>query len=296
MMEANDNPAHVGANDGARSTLYVVATPIGNLADITLRALEVLKLVDVIAAEDTRVTAHLLRHYGIATRLLALHEHNERQAAQKLIDLLASGKSVALVSDAGTPAVSDPGALAVAAVREAGYPVFALPGANAALCALAASGNAESHFLFFGFLPAQSAARRRELEALRSLPYLLIFYEAPHRVAASIADMVGVFGASRRVTIARELTKLFEAIHQCTLGEAAAWFDGDANRLRGEFVLLVDGREPEPDADNEAAFRVLEILLRELPLKQAVQLAAEITGSPRNALYTRALEMKKESC
>ena len=258
MMEANDNPAHVGANDGARSTLYVVATPIGNLADITLRALEVLKLVDVIAAEDTRVTAHLLRHYGIATRLLALHEHNERQAAQN--------------------------------------PVFALPGANAALCALAASGNAESHFLFFGFLPAQSAARRRELEALRSLPYLLIFYEAPHRVAASIADMVGVFGASRRVTIARELTKLFEAIHQCTLGEAAAWFDGDANRLRGEFVLLVDGREPEPDADNEAAFRVLEILLRELPLKQAVQLAAEITGSPRNALYTRALEMKKESC
>ena len=273
-----------------------MATPIGNLADITLRALEVLKLVDVIAAEDTRVTAHLLRHYGIATRLLALHEHNERQAAQKLIDLLASGKSVALVSDAGTPAVSDPGALAVAAVREAGYPVFALPGANAALCALAASGQAVPHFLFYGFLPAQAAARQRELEALKTMRWLLVFYEAPHRVVECIEDMTSVFGAARGVTIARELTKLFESIHQCTLGEAAAWFDGDANRLRGEFVLLVDGREPEPDADNEAAFRVLEILLRELPLKQAVQLAAEITGSPRNALYTRALEMKKESC
>jgi 16S rRNA (cytidine1402-2'-O)-methyltransferase len=295
-MEANDNPAHVGANEGARATLYVVATPIGNLADITLRALDVLKRVDVIAAEDTRVTSHLLRHYGVATRLLALHEHNERQAAQKLIDLLSSGKSVAMVSDAGTPAVSDPGALAVAAVRAAGYPVIALPGANAALCALAAAGNAAGHFLFFGFLPAQAAARRRELEALGVLPYLLIFYEAPHRVAASVADMAAVFGTERRVTIARELTKLFESIHQCALGEATAWFEGDANRLRGEFVLLVDGRPSAQDAGDAAAFRVLEILLRELPLKQAVQLAAEITGSARNALYSRALEMKKESC
>ena len=295
-MNANGSPAHVGANDGGRSTLYVVATPIGNLADITLRALDVLKRVDVIAAEDTRVTAHLLRHYGIATRLLALHEHNERQAAQKLIDLLAAGKSVALVSDAGTPAVSDPGALTVAAVREAGYPVVALPGANAALCALAAAGNAAAHFLFFGFLPAQSAARRRELEALKASPYLLVFYEAPHRVAASVAEMAEVFGASRRLIIARELTKLFETVHQCTLGEAVAWFDGDANRLRGEFVLLVDGCEPAPVAADEEAFRVLGILLRELPLKQAVQLAVEISGRPRNALYGRALEMKKESC
>ena len=158
------------------------------------------------------------------------------------------------------------------------------------------SGNAAAHFLFFGFLPAQAAARRRELEALSSLPYLLVFYEAPHRVAASVAEMAAVFGASRRLTIARELTKLFETVHQCALGEAATWFEGDANRLRGEFVLLVDGCEAAPGAADEAAVRVLGILLRDLPLKQAVQLAAEISGSPRNALYSRALEMKKESC
>ena len=285
--------AHVGAAGETRPSLYVVATPIGNLADITLRALDLLKRVDVIAAEDTRVTTHLLRHYGIATRLLALHEHNERHAAQKLIDLLAAGKSVALVSDAGTPAISDPGALAVAAVRDAGYPVVALPGANAALCALAAAGSAAPHFLFFGFLPQQAAARRRELESLKALPYLLVFYEAPHRVDESIADMAGVFGAGRGVVIARELTKMFESIHRCTLGEAAAWFAADANRMRGEFVLLVDAAEPADTANDEAAVRTLEILLRELPLKQAVQLAVEISGGARNTLYRRALELKK---
>jgi len=285
--------AHVGANGEVRPSLYVVATPIGNLSDITLRALEVLKHVDVIAAEDTRVTSHLLKHFGIGTRLLALHEHNERHAASKLVELLAAGKSVALVSDAGTPAISDPGALAVAAVREAGYRVVALPGANAAMCALAASGNAAPHFLFFGFLPQQAAARRRALDALKALPYLLVFYEAPHRVAASVEDMADAFGAGRRITIARELTKLFETIHQCALGEAAAWFAADANRLRGEFVLLVDGAEDPGSSDHELENRALAVLLRELPLKQAVQLAAEITGGARNALYSRALELKK---
>lgn len=292
-MDAMNETVHVGATGETRPSLYVVATPIGNLADITLRALEVLKRVDVIAAEDTRVTVHLLKHYGIATRLLALHEHNERRAAQKLIDLLASGKSVALVSDAGTPAVSDPGALAVAAVREAGFPVVALPGANAALCALASSGSAAEHFLFYGFLPQQAAARRRELEALKTLPYLLVFYEAPHRVSACVDDMAAVFGANRGVTIARELTKLFESVHRCTLGDAAGWFAADGNRKRGEFVLLVDGAEVADTANLEAASRALEILLRELPLKQAVQLAAEITGGARNTLYRRALDMKK---
>ena len=284
---------HGGAVDGGRASLYVVATPIGNLADITLRALDILKQVDVIAAEDTRVTAHLLRHHGIATKLLALHEHNERHAADRLIELLAAGKSVALVSDAGTPAVSDPGALAVAAVREAGYPVFALPGANAALCALAASGQAAPHFLFYGFLPAQAGARQRELEALKALPWLLVFYEAPHRVVESVADMAAVFGAARSVTIARELTKLFESVHRCTLGEAADWLAGDDNRRRGEFVLLVEGAAVAVEAELAAATRILEILLRELPLKQAVQLAAEITGGARNALYSHALELKK---
>lgn len=288
-----DETAHFGAVDEARPSLYVVATPIGNLADITLRALDVLRRVDMIAAEDTRVTTHLLRHHGIATPLTALHEHNERRAAQKLIGLLSAGKSVALVSDAGTPGISDPGAIAVATVRMAGFPVIALPGANAALCALAASGNAAPHFLFYGFLPAQGAARRRELEALEALTYLLVFYEAPHRVVACIDDMAKVFGAARGVTIARELTKLFESIHRCTLGEATPWFAADSNRMRGEFVLLVDGAEVADPSNQQAALRTLEILLRELPLKQAVRLAAEITGGARNALYSSALEMKK---
>jgi 16S rRNA (cytidine1402-2'-O)-methyltransferase len=291
-MESMDEAAHSGAVDEARPSLYVVATPIGNLADITLRALAVLKRVDTVAAEDTRVTAHLLRHHGIQTRLLSLREHNEREAAQKLIALLAAGKSVALVSDAGTPAVSDPGALAVAAVREAGYPVMALPGANAALCALACAGQAAPHFLFYGFLPARAVARRRELEALKALPFLLVFYEAPHRVAACIADLAAVLGATRGVTIARELTKLFESVHRCSLGAAADWLAADSNRTRGEFVLLVDAAAADvPGTD--AARRTLEILLRELPLKQAVQLAAEITGGARNALYASALDMKK---
>ena len=254
-----NDKAHGGPVGEARPSLYVVATPIGNLADITLRALDTLKRVDVVAAEDTRVTARLLSHYGIATPLVALHEHNERRAAQKLVELLAAGKSVALVSDAGTPAVSDPGALAVAAVHEAGYPVVALPGANAALCALAAAGLDAPHFLFYGFLPAQAAARRQALDALKALPFLLVFYEAPHRIAACIEDLAAVFGAARGVTIGRELTKLFETVHRTTL----------------------------------AAQRTLEILLRELPLKQAVGLAAELSGGARNALYRRALDMKE---
>ena len=295
MAGLMNETVQVGSVGGTGSSLYVVATPIGNLADISLRALEVLKQVDVIAAEDTRVTSHLLKHYGIGTRLFALHEHNERRAAQKLIDLLAAGKSVALVSDAGTPAISDPGALAVAAVREAGYTVIAVPGANAALCALAAAGSPTPHFLFYGFLPQQSSARKRELEALKVQPYLLVFYEAPHRVVACIDDVLAVFGAARRLTIARELTKLFESIHSCALGEAPAWFAGDANRIRGEFVLLVEPAAAVEGDEHEAAVRVLEILLRELPLKQAVQLAVEISGGARNTLYKRALELKKSA-
>jgi 16S rRNA (cytidine1402-2'-O)-methyltransferase len=269
-----------------------VATPIGNLADITLRALDVLKRVDAVAAEDTRVTVRLLKHYGVNAPLIAVHEHNERQAAQKIVRLLAQGKSVALVSDAGTPAVSDPGALAVAAVRDAGYPVVPLPGPNAALCALSAAGVAAPKFLFCGFLPQHAAARRRELAALRALPFLLAFYEAPHRVRASVADMAAVLGAERGITIARELTKLFETIHACKLGAAAAWLAEDSNRLKGEFVLLVEGAAAGGAPEANAARRVLEILAGELPLKQAVKLTAEITGGKRNELYAAALVMK----
>lgn len=276
-----------------RPSLYVVATPIGNLADITLRALDVLKRVDVIAAEDTRLASRLLKHHGITTRLMAVHEHNERGAAQKIVQLLAQGKSIALISDAGTPAISDPGALAVAAVRQAGYPVVPVPGANAALCALSAAGLAAPHFLFYGFLPAQAAARKRELAALKALPYLLVFYEAPHRVVASVADIAAVLGDTRMVTIARELTKLFETIHSCALGEAAAWFAQDANQVKGEFVLLVDGAPAADATDDGAVQHVLAALMRELPLKQAVKLAADITDARKNDVYELALRMKK---
>ncbi len=277
-----------------RPSLYVVATPIGNLADITLRALDILKRVDAIAAEDTRVTLGLLRHYGVSAPLIAVHEHNERHAALKIVQMLAQGKSVALVSDAGTPAISDPGALAVAAVRDAGYPVVPVPGPNAALCALSAAGVAAPKFLFCGFLPQSAGARKRELATLKSLPFLLIFYEAPHRVVASVTDMAAVLGGERSITLARELTKLFETIHACTLGAAAAWLVEDPNRLKGEFVLLVDGAAQAGAPDENAARRVLEILAGELPLKQAVKLAAEITGAKRNGLYARALAMKEQ--
>jgi 16S rRNA (cytidine1402-2'-O)-methyltransferase len=258
-----------------------------------LRALDVLKRVAAIAAEDTRVSGRLLRHYGIDAPLIALHEHNERRAAQKILQLLARGNSVALVSDAGTPAISDPGAITVAMARAAGYPVVPLPGANAAVCALSAAGSTAQHFLFYGFLPPQAGARRRELAALKTLPYLLVFYEAPHRIVASVNEMAAVFGGGRSITIARELTKVFETVHMCQLGEAVAWLAADFNRVKGEFVLLVEGATDAGAAEAPAASRVLEILLRELPLKQAVTLAAEVAGGKRNDLYKLALEMKK---
>ncbi len=275
-----------------RPSLYVVATPIGNLADITLRALDVLKRADVIAAEDTRFALRLLKHHGVNARLISLHEHNERDAAQKLLTLLAQGKSVALISDAGTPAISDPGALAVATVRNAGFTVVPVPGPNAAICALSAAGLAAPHFLFYGFLPQQGASRKRELEALKTLPYLLVFYEAPHRVVASVAAMNEVFG-ERTITIARELTKLFETIHNCRLGEAVAWFEADANQLKGEFVLLVEGAPAATAADEGESRRVLEVLLREMSLKQAVKLAVDLTGARKNDIYELALKIDK---
>ncbi len=289
-----DGAAHHEQAGIERPSLYVVATPIGNLADITLRALEVLKRVAIIAAEDTRVTARLLRHHGIGVPLMALHEHNERHAAHKILKLLAQGNSVALVSDAGTPAICDPGAIAIARVREAGYPVIPVPGANAAIAALSAAGNAAPHFLFYGFLPQSAGARRRALSALQTSPHLLVFYEAPHRVIASVTDMTSAFGGERTITIARELTKLFETIHTCTLATAAAWLAAAANHTKGEFVLLVEGAPQPAAADAASARRALEILLRELPLKQAVKLAAQIGGGGRNELYQLALDMRKK--
>ena len=275
------------------AALYVVATPIGNLRDITLRALDVLAAADVVAAEDTRNTAHLLTHHGIgANRLMAVHQHNERAAAEKIVALLQAGQSVAFVSDAGTPAVSDPGALLVQAVQAAGLRVIPIPGANAAIAALSAAGLAEPHFLFHGFLPNKSAARRTVLESLRDQACTLVFYEAPHRIVECIADLCAVLGGERQIVLAREITKLFETIHACPLRDAEAWLLSDSNQQRGEFVVLVSGAVPQPGLPAEAR-RVLEVLLGELPLKQAVQLATQISGAGRNELYQLALQLKK---
>ena len=274
------------------AALYVVATPIGNLRDITLRALDVLAAANVVAAEDTRNTAHLLTHHGIgANRLMAVHQHNERTAAEKIVALLQAGQSVAFVSDAGTPAVSDPGALLVQAVRAAGLRVIPVPGANAAIAALSAAGLAEPHFLFHGFLPNKSAARCTALESLRDQACTLVFYEAPHRIVECVADLCAVLGGERQIVLAREITKLFETIHACMLRDAEAWLMADSNRQRGEFVVLVSGAVPQPGLPAEAR-RILETLLGELPLKQAVQLATQISGAGRNELYQLALQLK----
>ena len=276
------------------TALYVVATPIGNLRDLTLRALDVLAAADVIAAEDTRNTRHLLNAHGVSdARLLALHQHNERGAAEKIIALLQEGKSVALVTDAGTPAVSDPGALLVEAVRAAGLRIIPIPGASAAIAALSASGLANPHFLFHGFLPNKSAARRTELQGLAGQDATLVFYEAPHRIAECVADLLAVLGGEREIVLARELTKLFEQNHRCKLAEAPAWLAADANHQRGEFVVLVSGAPPQTEGLDAESERVLTLLLKELPLKQTVQLAVQITGGNRNELYQRALALKE---
>lgn len=277
------------------AALYVVATPIGNLRDITLRAIDVLSAADVVAAEDTRNTAHLLSHHSIsAQRLMAVHQHNERGAADKIVALLQSGQSVAFVSDAGTPAVSDPGALLVQAVVAAGLRVIPIPGASAAIAALSASGLAAPHFLFYGFLPNKSAARCTVLHALSEHPYTLVFYEAPHRIVESVIDLYKVLGGERQIVLAREVTKLFETIHSCRLAEAEAWLASDSNQQRGEFVVLVSGAEPQSGLSAET-LSTLTLLLDELPLKQAVQLAAKISGANRNELYQLALKMKADS-
>ena len=274
------------------TALYVVATPIGNLRDITLRALEVLATADVVAAEDTRNTVHLLSHHGISTnKLIAVHQHNERAAAEKIIARLQAGQSVAFVSDAGTPAVSDPGALLVQAVRAAGLRIIPIPGANAALAALSAAGLSEPHFLFYGFLPNKSAARRAALQSLISYPCTLVFYEAPHRIVECVADLCAVLGGERQIVLAREITKQFETIHVCALRDAEAWLQSDSNQQRGEFVVLVSGAVPQPGLSMES-LSTLSQLLDELPLKQAVHLAAKITGANRNELYQRALQIK----
>ena len=285
---------HIKTDQKLECALYVVATPIGNLSDITFRALEVLNAADTIAAEDTRNTKYLLQHHGINdARLLALHQHNERGAAEKVIALIAQGLSVALVTDAGTPAVSDPGAILVEAVRTAGFRVIPIPGASAVVTALSASGLSAPHFLFYGFLPNKSSARCSALQTLVEHPYTLVFYEAPHRILDCTKDLLDVFGGEREIVFAREITKLFESIHRCKLSEALDWLNSDPNNLRGEFVLLVSAAKPNEGLDVETE-KTLSLLLEELPLKQAVQLAVKITGGNKNELYERALSLKQQ--
>lgn len=274
-------------------TLYVVATPIGNLGDITLRALDTLKQVDAIAAEDTRHSIGLLRHFGISKPLIAVHEHNEQQSAAALLKRLQAGESIALVTDAGTPAVSDPGAVVVNAVRAAGGKVVPVPGVSAVITALSVAGITEPGFSFIGFLPASQSQRRKRLQALQAMPLTQVFYEAPHRIVECVQDMLYVLGAERTLTLARELTKTFETIHTAQLAEMLAWIEADANQQRGEFVLcLHSAPEVESDGLDAEAQRILTRLLAELPLKQAVALATDITGQKKNDLYEAALSLK----
>lgn len=273
------------------SALYIVATPIGNVCDISIRALHVLSIVDAIACEDTRNTGHLLRRYDLHKPLIAAHEHNEREVADKIIARLQQGERIALVSDAGTPAVSDPGARIVDAVRAAGCTVIPLPGASASITALSASGFVNDQFYFAGFLPNKAKQRDTLLAQLSTQTATLIFYEAPHRITETIDALLAAFGPERHIVLAREITKMFETIHRCPLAEAPAWLAADAHRQKGEFVLIVEGATRQED-DSTAHDHLLEILLAELPVKQAAQLAAQITGQKKNALYDRALQLR----
>jgi 16S rRNA (cytidine1402-2'-O)-methyltransferase len=277
-------------------TLYVVATPIGNLADLTLRAIHILGLVDAVACEDTRVTGALLARLGLHKPLIAVHEHNERAAAAGVVERLARGERVAYASDAGTPAVSDPGAALVAAVRAAGRPCMPIPGASSVVAALSAAGDAEARgFAFVGFLPVKGGERDATLGALAARhDESLVLFEAPHRIAA-VFDALAAAMPARRLTIARELTKRFEEIATLDASDAPAWLAADGQRGRGEFVLVlhaVPAAAATEAALDVAAERTLRALLAELPLKQAVSLAAGATGAPRNALYERALALR----
>ena len=276
-------------------TLYVVATPIGNLDDISARALRTLREVALIAAEDTRHSIRLLQHFGIETPLAACHEHNEREQGSRFITRLLAGDDVALVSDAGTPLISDPGYHLVRQARAAGIRVVPVPGACALIAGLSAAGLPSDRFVFEGFLPAKTAGRKARLEALREEPRTLIFYEAPHRILECIQDMVEVFGEARQAVLARELTKTFETLKGLPLGELRDWVAADANQQRGECVLLLAGWEaPEEEGIDAESLRVLDLLLAELPVKRAAALAAEITGVRKNLLYQAALERKAD--
>lgn len=275
-----------------RPALYVVATPIGNLGDMSLRAIETLKSVDLIAAEDTRHSSRLMQHFAIATRLVSYHEHSSSAREDAILRALGEGKAVALISDAGTPLISDPGYGLVLRVRAESYPVLPVPGASAITAAISAAGLPSDRFAFEGFPPHKSSGRRQMYEALADEHRTLVFYESPHRISESLADMARAFGGDRQAVICRELTKTWETIHGDSLSGLCDWLQQDDNNRRGEFVVLVHGAaKVEQLALSSEAERALKVLMRELPLKQAAALAAEITGSKKNALYKRGLEL-----
>lgn len=270
--------------------LYIVATPIGNLLDMSSRAIDTLRKVDLIAAEDTRHSAYLLKHFAISTPSLSLHNYNERDRVSFLLEKLQNGSSIALISDAGTPLISDPGYHLVHEVKKLEIKVVPIPGPCAAIAALCASGLPTDRFIFEGFLPVKTKARKERLSALARVSSTLIFYEAPHRIKDLLKDMQAVWGSERKVTIARELTKIYETIREDFLDKIIEWMEQDKNQQKGEIVVLVEGIKDSPSKpifDN-----TLKILLKNLPLKQAVEIAEELTGQKKNILYDRALEIK----
>ncbi|HEX6703962.1 MAG TPA: 16S rRNA (cytidine(1402)-2'-O)-methyltransferase [Albitalea sp.] len=291
LLQAAQSAA--GGQQYPAGALYVVATPIGNLADLSLRAIHVLSRVDVVACEDTRHTALLLRHLGLDKTLLAVHEHNEREAAQAVLARLSAGERVAYVSDAGTPAISDPGAALVAAVRQQGHAVVPVPGASSAVAALSVSGDTQpGGFRFHGFVPAKGAERTQALKALVADPSAQVLFEAPHRIESLARDLAALC-PPRRLTLCRELTKQFETVATMQADALPSWLAADTHRLRGEFVVVLHGlAAPDTDASAATHDHALRTLLAALPLKQAVALAADLTGAPRNALYARALALK----
>ncbi|MCL5975298.1 MAG: 16S rRNA (cytidine(1402)-2'-O)-methyltransferase [Gammaproteobacteria bacterium] len=278
----------------ATAALYIVATPIGNLADISARAIEVLSSVDLIAAEDTRHSKYLLQHHGIETSTISLHEHNEQQRSELLLARIAAGESIALISDAGTPLISDPGFRLVNMAREQGIKVIPIPGACAVITALSASGLSAERFAFEGFLPPKSTARRQVLEKLANEPRTLIFYESPKRMVASLQDMLAVFGGERKACLARELTKMFETIVTLPLAELVEVVINDPNHQKGEIVLLIEGQSTVVDSDEAEQARVLQILLQEVPLKQAASITASILGIKKNQAYDMALKLQQK--
>ena len=272
--------------------LFVVATPIGHLDDMTYRAINVLESVSLIAAEDTRQSAPLLKHYNITTPLTAVHDHNEDHKINSMIEKLQNGENIALISDAGTPLISDPGFRLVRAAQQAGIRVTPIPGACAAIAALSSVGLPSDRFLFVGFLPSKASQRQGQLEQLKDHSETLIIYEAPHRIADCLSDIQAIFGADRRIGFAREITKTFETIVQKTVGELLEWVKADHHQQKGEMVLVIAGNPNEVDLEPQKVDQLLTRLLQDLSIKAASQLAADLTGLKKKALYQRALELQ----